>query len=139
MLRSVAASARCRSRAGARCWTTPGKYRRSGGNFPVGRCLSRIRNRLAPACFAFDSIQRRSLADDPGRLTDRFRVIAVILAAFDILRRYQAHLVAKRGEFAGPMVGATASLDCDLGHRQLLDEWNQLRAVEIGQYTGRSC
>src|SRR5215213_1695290 len=50
---------------------------------------------------------------------------------FDVLRRDQAHRMAKRGQFAGPMVSATAGFHGDLRRRQLGEKGDHLRAAEI--------
>ena len=74
-------------------------------------------------------------ARTPGGLTDRFGVVAVVLAAFDIgfdvLGRDQTHLVAERGQFAGPIMSAATGFHGDLGGRQLLEEGDHLRTAEI--------
>ena len=74
-------------------------------------------------------------ARPPGRLTDRLRVVTVVLAAFDIgfdvLGRDKSHLMAERGQFAGPIVRPAAGFQGDDGRRELPEEGDHLCAAEV--------
>src|SRR5271166_4849129 len=74
-------------------------------------------------------------ARSPRRLADRFGIISVILATFDvgfdILGRDQTHHVAERDQFAGPIMSAATGFHGDLGGGKLREEGDQLRAAEI--------
>jgi hypothetical protein len=71
----------------------------------------------------------------PCRLADRLGVIAIVLGAldvgFDVLRRDQTNLVAKRGQFASPMVSAATGFRSNLGGGKLRKEGDELRTAEI--------
>jgi hypothetical protein len=56
-----------------------------------------------------DGFRRHEMhARTPGGLADRFGVVAIVFAAFDVgfdvLRRDETHGVAERGQFAGPIM-----------------------------------
>ena len=83
-----------------------------------------------------DGFHRHEMhARTPGGLADRFGVVAIVLAAFDIgfdvLRRDETHHVAERGQFASPMMRAATGFQGDVGGRELLEEGYHLRAAEI--------
>src|ERR1700722_11388601 len=71
----------------------------------------------------------------PGRLADRFGVVAIVFAAFDIgfdvLRWDETYRVAERGEFAGPIVRAATGFQGNNGGWKLLEERRHLRATKV--------
>ena len=72
----------------------------------------------------------------PRRLTDRFGVIAIIFAAFDIgldvLWRDKTHRMAERGQFPSPTMRAAAGFQGDDSGRELAEERVHLRATKVG-------
>src|ERR1700727_2362247 len=71
----------------------------------------------------------------PGGLADRFGVVAIVFAAFDIgfdvLRWDETYRVAERGQFAGPIVRAATGFQGNNGGWKLLEERHHLRATKV--------
>jgi transposase len=89
-------------------------------------CLSLLRDRL---------YRHEMHPRSPCRLADSLGVIAIVLGAldvgFDVLRWNQTDLVAKRDQFASPMVSAATGFHGNLGGGKLREEGDELRAAEI--------
>jgi len=70
-------------------------------------------------------------------------IVAVVLATLqvglDVLRRDQAHVMAKGGQLACPMVRAAARFHGNHGRRVPFEERHQLRAAEIDPQLGLTC
>ena len=68
-------------------------------------------------------------------LTDRFGVDSIVLmplhVGLHIGRRHQPHSVAKRLEFARPMVRRSAGFDTDQTRRQLLEECHYVAPLQL--------
>jgi hypothetical protein len=71
----------------------------------------------------------------PGhRFADRLRIGSIVLLPFDVRlhigRRHQPHGVTERLELARPMVRRSAGFDAHQARRQLLEERQDIPAIE---------
>jgi hypothetical protein len=71
----------------------------------------------------------------PRGLADRFGVVAIVFAAFDIgfdiLRRDETHCMAEHGQFASPIMRAATGFQRDARGRKLLEERDRLRTAKV--------
>src|SRR5262245_16149410 len=72
----------------------------------------------------------------PGdRLADGLSIGGIILLSLDVRldvgRRHQAHRMTKTRKFAGPIMRGGAGFNSNEARRQLLDEWQNVAALEL--------